>query len=445
MCMKYNVITDNRPIFLGRAGESGVTTIRFPINIFFPFVNATDYDLSLWHQRDGDLAPYPVNIQIDRNREFVDWPVDLADVANPGNGIAQLTAYVGDTVAKTVIFTTVVADSMGLVDPPAATKAWTDTVSEMARDTANAAASAEQSKDEAEAAAALLANCSAQASTLEPGEPATASYADGVFHFGIPRGEKYNSIYIVLYGGSGAGLLPALEDGKLIFCVKDSTYYPLRSVSGDPSEENFWDYTYSFGLAGSRNYESISYDGQAETWSYSNSTPYSTSNPVMDGVASPGNSADYARGNHIHPTDTSRLAANQGAVNAGKYLRVGGDGSVLPSDDTLPFKVSFTVSGNTVTASATPDDIFDAILLSRVVYGEVVEGASTPGLTPVYNTFLDLVRYSYTGTSLMTPTYLLFQRIAKVAADAMEYFTIEYDSSASPSWTVERTTVPLST
>ena len=33
--------------------------------------------------------------------------------------------------------------------------------------------------------------------------------------------------------------------------------------------------------------------------------------PEMDGVASPGNSDDYARGNHVHPTDTSRAAASE--------------------------------------------------------------------------------------------------------------------------------------
>ena len=37
-------------------------------------------------------------------------------------------------------------------------------------------------------------------------------------------------------------------------------------------------------------------------------TPYS-SNPEMDGTASPGSSSDYARGNHVHPTDTSREPA----------------------------------------------------------------------------------------------------------------------------------------
>lgn len=37
--------------------------------------------------------------------------------------------------------------------------------------------------------------------------------------------------------------------------------------------------------------------------------PY-TSNPLMDGVASPGSSANYARGDHVHPTDTSRAAVS---------------------------------------------------------------------------------------------------------------------------------------
>ena len=31
-----------------------------------------------------------------------------------------------------------------------------------------------------------------------------------------------------------------------------------------------------------------------------------TSNPAMDGTASPGSSTDYAKGDHVHPTDTSR-------------------------------------------------------------------------------------------------------------------------------------------
>jgi len=35
----------------------------------------------------------------------------------------------------------------------------------------------------------------------------------------------------------------------------------------------------------------------------------SSANPQMDGTASPGNSNEYARANHVHPTDTSRASA----------------------------------------------------------------------------------------------------------------------------------------
>lgn len=43
--------------------------------------------------------------------------------------------------------------------------------------------------------------------------------------------------------------------------------------------------------------------------------PY-TSNPEMDGTASPGSATKYARGDHIHPTDTSRAAATTVAASA---------------------------------------------------------------------------------------------------------------------------------
>lgn len=42
----------------------------------------------------------------------------------------------------------------------------------------------------AEEAADLLKNASAEAETLEPGSPASAEYEDGVFRFGVPKGDK---------------------------------------------------------------------------------------------------------------------------------------------------------------------------------------------------------------------------------------------------------------
>ena len=63
--------------------------------------------------------------------------------------------------------------------------------------------------------------------------------------------------------------------------------------------------------------------------SYYDAIP-SDSAPAMDGTAAAGSSDSYARADHVHPTDTSRLAANQGAANAGKILGIGNDGIVAP-------------------------------------------------------------------------------------------------------------------
>ena len=52
----------------------------------------------------------------------------------------------------------------------------------------------------------------------------------------------------------------------------------------------------------------ITIDGNGVISGSSNVSPY-TGNPAMDGTASAGSSDDYARGDHIHPTDTSRQAA----------------------------------------------------------------------------------------------------------------------------------------
>lgn len=43
-------------------------------------------------------------------------------------------------------------------------------------------------------------------------------------------------------------------------------------------------------------------------------SPYA-SNPAMDGTASPGSSNDYARGDHVHPSDTSKLGTSGDGSN----------------------------------------------------------------------------------------------------------------------------------
>ena len=68
-------------------------------------------------------------------------------------------------------------------------------------------------------------------------------------------------------------------------------------------------------------------------------SPY-TANPAMDGAASSGSSDDYARGDHVHPTDTSRAASthvhgditNGGDITTASVTVASGDCIVINDD-----------------------------------------------------------------------------------------------------------------
>lgn len=62
-------------------------------------------------------------------------------------------------------------------------------------------------------------------------------------------------------------------------------------------------------------------------------SPY-TSNPApLAASASAGSSDNYSRGDHVHPfpaaSSIGALPSNQGSVNAGKWLYIDTDGSVI--------------------------------------------------------------------------------------------------------------------
>ena len=61
-----------------------------------------------------------------------------------------------------------------------------------------------------------------------------------------------------------------------------------------------------------------------------------TSNPAMDGTASPGSSGDWARGDHVHPSDTAKRAAD--AVNTLLFNTV----TDVHSDTTINLTAAYT-------------------------------------------------------------------------------------------------------
>ena len=165
---------NGKRIFLGRIGENETRVVRF--NISDIVVNYPEAEFTLLNKRPGDVYAYPVSSQyISVEGGTLFWTIQSGDLAVDGIGECEIKAEQDGKIVKTVIWMTCVLRALdGSADPPQPWESWVEQVEDAAED--------------ATAAAALLQNASAEAETLDPGASATASYANGVFSFGIPRG-----------------------------------------------------------------------------------------------------------------------------------------------------------------------------------------------------------------------------------------------------------------
>ena len=114
-------------IYLGKQGENLARIVYFeePEQWKTTF---GDGRCELIHQRSGDVAPYPVVLDIEDNK--VCWKITNADTAIIGEGKCELHYIVDDIVVKSKIWVTSVLPSLGenLVEPPEPQKAWVDRV-----------------------------------------------------------------------------------------------------------------------------------------------------------------------------------------------------------------------------------------------------------------------------------------------------------------------------
>ena len=184
-------------IVLGRRGETEATQIIFDVSSLVSTYG--DGSAVLMVKRPTDTDAYPAVIE--RVDNTVVWTITTTETEYKGSGKCELFWYVDETLAKSIVFRTVVMEDIGAVvsDPPDPYESWVESLTALGAETERNALAAEQSADDAEAAAGLLENCTATAVTLEPHSEATASYDNGVFTFGIPRGADGSG------GGGGTG------------------------------------------------------------------------------------------------------------------------------------------------------------------------------------------------------------------------------------------------
>lgn len=207
--MPKMTVRDHSIIRLGKQGENEVLQViwRGIVPEWEEKYGAGEFQLAV--RRNQDTAPYIANIELDGGD--IVWTITSAETARVGDGECELTYTVGDSIAKSQIWTITVCESLTgqePVDPPEPAKNWVDVViksssdakqsatesAESARQSAESSVNAANSANEAYKSREAIENMEVSAVSLSPGSDATVEkdLADGKVKltFGIPKGEK---------------------------------------------------------------------------------------------------------------------------------------------------------------------------------------------------------------------------------------------------------------
>lgn len=120
-------------------------------------------------------------------------------------------------------------------------------------------------------------------------------------------------------------------------------------------------------------------------------------NIKMDGTQSAGSLTSFAKADHVHPTDTSRVAVSQGTTNSGKFLKVNSSGNVACE--------SVSVSDIPTLTSSKISDL-NSVIANAVGSLELFEVVTTLPTTNISNKKLYLVPNSVDGTTNKYDIYL---------------------------------------
>lgn len=239
-----NIVVGQTPqsygIVIGRRGENEATQLVFDVSsLISTYGSGTAV---LMAKRPTDISAYPVTVTQDG--ATVTWTVTDADTAYKGRGECELFWYVGDVLAKSVVYRTTIGKDIGTTteEPPDAYESWVETLTGLAAETQQSATDAAQSASDAAASAAEITGMTAQAETLPAGAEASADYSDGVLSIGVPRGadgaDGYSPTITVTDIPGGHRVTITDADGTHTFDVMDgsdggSSSYTFTDPNGD--------------------------------------------------------------------------------------------------------------------------------------------------------------------------------------------------------------------
>lgn len=190
---------------LGRKGENVARQVVFDLRAWRAAYG--DGAVSLCAKRAGDAEPYPCGVTQDEDTAV--WVLRAADVDKPGWGNVQLSYYVGDTLAKSQTWRTLVAPSLcACGDPGEVQQGWLDQAGK------DAAAAQQGAKDAQEAQRAAEDAAKAAESSAEAAAGAAKAAQDATEH--PPRINEETQTWLIWQDGAYRDTgLPIAIDGSL--------------------------------------------------------------------------------------------------------------------------------------------------------------------------------------------------------------------------------------
>jgi len=167
-------------IIIGRRGTYETETLVFDLSYLIETFGAGTAVLMV--KRPTDSAAYPAITSQDGDE--LTWPISATDTSYKGHGEIEIFWYVGGGLAKSVIYSICILRDIAetTAETPEPYEDWIDELTDLGAETLVNAQSAQANAD-------FLRNASASSETLEPGSEATVTLTEGLFAFGIPRGE----------------------------------------------------------------------------------------------------------------------------------------------------------------------------------------------------------------------------------------------------------------
>lgn len=190
---------------LGRRGENLATTVVFDCSQLAQQYGAGTAVLMVC--RPNDAIAYPAVTTQEGNT--VTWVVSDTDSAQQGRGKCELFWYVGDVLAKSIVYAVSISNDIGASSPtpPDPYEEWVEEIARIGAEVHEDAGTASQAAEDAQAALAEFTDITVSAEQLPSGSPPSATYEDGHLALGIPLADaeirQASIAFSAAWSGSG--------------------------------------------------------------------------------------------------------------------------------------------------------------------------------------------------------------------------------------------------